>query len=362
LSAWSRKEVGWVKRDPVTLITSRIPRRDLLSTGGALAAGLAGAGLFGLGPAARAQVTTGLSMQIGWLANAQMAGDFVAIDKGYFREAGVDLIIRPGGPGIDPIQPVAGGSTQLGNAASIGVLVNARARGLPLVAFGTALQRHPFAFLFFTQSGIRTPKDFEGKTIGTQPTARVLVDAVLRKYQVPKERVKILSVGGDISPLVTHQVDIYTGWLIDRIPLLENLGLAGSVGSFRLWDLGLRMYAYTYFAPETVVRARRDVLARFLSASAKGWQYAAQHPEEAVDIVLRRTTGLDRSLELRAWKNEIPYMTSWITRDRGWGYMDPKVWSDLSDAFRSVDEIPRPVKPDEIMTNEIVELAKTPKV
>jgi len=351
-----------VKRDPVTLITSRIPRRDFLGTSGALAAGLAGAGLLGLPSVAKAQVTTGLSMQIGWLANAQMAGDFVAIDKGFFREAGVDLIIRPGGPGIDPIQPVAGGSTQLGNAASIGVLVNARARGLPLVAFGTALQRHPFAFLFFTQTGIRTPKDFEGKTIGTQPTARVLVDAVLRKYQVPKERVKILSVGGDISPLVTHQVDVYTGWLIDRMPLLENLGLAGSVSSFRLWDLGLRMYAYTYFAPEPVVRGRKDVLARFLSASAKGWLYAAQHPEEAVDIVLRRTTGLDRSLEFKAWKNEIPYMTSWITHDRGWGYMDPKVWSDLSDAFRSLDEIPRPVKPDEIMTNEIVELAKTPKV
>src|SRR5437867_1396381 len=110
-------------------------------------------------------------MQLGWFANAQMAGDFTAIGKGYFKDAGLDVKIVPGGPSIDPVGVVASNSVLIGNVASIGVLVSGRSRGVPLKAFATAFQRHPFAFFFLKESGIKTPADFAGKTIGIQGTA-----------------------------------------------------------------------------------------------------------------------------------------------------------------------------------------------
>ncbi|HLW46808.1 MAG TPA: ABC transporter substrate-binding protein [bacterium] len=338
-------------------------RRDLLCHGAlsALAAG-AGAALGSSVRRAEAQAAVAISMQFAWFLNSQAAGELVAIAKGYYRDAGIDLKMQPGGPALDPIQVVAGGGTTFGDVASIGVLLNARSRGLPIKAFGTVLQKHPFAFFFLKSSGIRTPKDFDGKTIGIQPTARPLLDAVLRKHQVSKDRVKVIFVGGDIAPLATHQVDVITGWVIDRLPLFTNLGLGGQIGYFRLWDLGIRQYAYTYFTTDQAYTQRRDVLARFLSASAKGWMDARDHPEEAIDIVLRSATGLNRALEITTLRNMGEYFTSIATKQYGWGYMDPKVWAELSDTYVALEQMPRPVKPDEIMTNELVAMAKTPKV
>lgn len=351
-------------RDRVTLLSSTIGRREILRLGGGVAALAFGAGAALAGPASRAEAqgTTAMSMQFAWFLNSQAAGELVGIAKGYYRDAGIDLKMQPGGPALDPIQVVAGGGTTFGDVASIGVLLNARSRGLPIKAFGTVLQKHPFAFFFLKSSGIRTPKDFEGKTIGIQPTARPLLDAVLHKHNVPKDRVKVIFVGGDIAPLATHQVDVITGWVIDRLPLFASLGLATQVGYFRLWDLGIRQYAYTYFTTDQAYTQRREVLTRFLSASARGWLDARDHPEEAIDIVLKSASGLNRALEITTLKNMGDYFTSIATKQHGWGYMDPKVWAELSDTYFALEQMPRPVKPDEIMTNELVSAAKTPKV
>ena len=126
--------------------------------------------------------------------------------------------------------------------------------------------------------------------------------------------------------------------------------------------LGIRLYAFTYFTTDRVLAGRKDVLARFVAASSKGWLYAAQHPDEAVDDVMKATTGLDGGLELETWKNEIPYMYSSLTKQAGWGAMDPGVWTTISDTYHRLKQIPQPVPATDVMTTEIVELAKTPKV
>ena len=97
-------------------------------------------------------------------------------------------------------------------------------------------------------------------------------------------------------------------------------------------------------------------------SSARGWLDARDHPEEAIDIVLKSASGLNRALEITTLKNMGDYFTSLATKQHGWGYMDPKVWAELSDIYISLEQMPRPVKPDEIMTNELVVMAKTPKV
>ncbi len=337
--------------DKVHLLVSR---RQVLQ-GGLGAAVLAGAGLPRV---ASAQSSTQVAMQLGWFANSQMAGDFAAIGKGYFRDAGLDVTIVPGGPSIDPVGVVASGSVLVGNVASIGVLVAGRSRGVPLKAFASAFQRHPFAFFFLKESGIKTPADFAGKTIGIQGTARPLLDAVLAKYQVPREKVNVMIIGGTTTPLLTKQADVVSGWVINYA---QNLPIQGKSDHFLLWDLGIRMYAYTYFTTDQAYATKKDVLTRYVAAAAKGWLYAKEHPEEAVDFVMKSASGLDREMEIPTWKVSIPYVTSDATRRHGWGYMDPQVWSNLSDTYFSLDQMPRKVAAEEVMTNDVVLAAKTPK-
>jgi NitT/TauT family transport system substrate-binding protein len=344
--------------DKVSLIAPPVTRRGFLQSSLAAAA-LAGSGaLAGRLSGASAQSASPVALQLGWFANAQMAGDFTASGKGYFKDAGLDVKIVPGGPSIDPIGVVASGSAIVGNVASIGVLVSGRSRGVPLKAFATAFQRHPFAFFFLKESGIKSPADFAGKTVGIQGTARPLLDAVLAKYQVPREKVNVIIIGGTTTPLLTKQADVVSGWVINYA---QNIPIQGKSDYFLLWDLGIRMYAYTYFTTDQVYNGKKDVLTRYVSAAGKGWAYAKDHPEEAVDYVLKSASGLDRDMEVPTWKVSIPYMSSPATLQQGWGYMDPQVWSALSDTYHSLDQIPRKVTPEEIMTNEIVLAAKTPR-
>ncbi len=201
---------------------------------------------------AQAAKPENISMRLGWLANAQYAGDFVALDKGWFKERGVELKIEPGGPSIDPISLTAGGSSTIGNVASIAALILARSNGLPVKAFGTALQRHPFAFITLDKS-INSPKDFVGKKIGIQATARPLINAVIAKYQLPRDQVQVQVIGSDTLPLKTGQVDIITGWVIDA-PQMAAVG--PDARAFLLWDMGIRLYAFTYFTTDEVLKTR----------------------------------------------------------------------------------------------------------
>jgi NitT/TauT family transport system substrate-binding protein len=345
--------------DRVSLVVPPITRRGFLQ-GSVAAAILAGSTVVPAGrpPGAAADSPAQMALQLGWFANAQMAGDFTAIGKGYFKDVGLDVKIVPGGPSIDPVGVVASGSVPIGNVASIGVLVSGRSRGVPLKAFATAYQRHPFAFFFLRESGIKSPADFAGKTVGIQGTARPLLDAVLAKYQVPRDKVNVIIIGGTTMPLLTKQADVVTGWVINYA---QNQPIEGKSDHFLLWDLGIRMYAYTYFTTDQGYASRKDVLTRYVSAAAKGWQYAKDHPDEAVDYVIRSASGLERDMEVPTWRISIPYISSSLTQQQGWGAMDPQVWAALSDTYHSLDQIPRKVTPDEIMTNEIVLAAKTPK-
>lgn len=345
--------------DKVSLVVPSVTRRVFMK-GSLTAVALAASGVVpsSLLRAARAQSPAQLALQLGWFANSQMAGDFTAIGKGYFREVGLDVKIVPGGPSIDPVGVVASGSVPVGNVASIGVLVAGRSRGVPLKAFAAAFQRHPFAFFFLRGSGIKTPADFAGKTIGIQATARPLLDAVLAKYKVPRDKVNVIIIGGTTTPLLTGQADVVTGWVINYA---QNLPIQGRADHFLLWDLGIRMYAYTYFTTDAVFNARKDVLTRYVAAAAKGWLYAKDNPDEAVDYVMKNASGLERDMEIPTWKVSIPYMSSIATRQHGWGYMDPQVWDALSDTYFSLDQMPRKVPHEEVMTNEIVLAARTPK-
>src|SRR3989442_1821143 len=232
---------------------SSLTRRDLLRAGGALSLGVLGAGIAaacgGTAAAPSPSASAGgaatatpkppqpVSMRLRWLPHSQYAGAFVALDKGYYKERGIDLRIDPGGPNIDPVSLTASGSNTIGNVASIAAMFLARSNGIPVRAFATALQRHPFAFITLDQK-INSPQDFVGKRIGIQATARPLIDAVIAKYNLPRDKIQISVIGSDTVPLKTGQVDIITGWVIDA-PQMAAVGPGAK--TLLLWDLGIRL-------------------------------------------------------------------------------------------------------------------------
>lgn len=312
-------------------------------------------------PAAEAKPTTpaqvapakteSISMRLGWLANAQYAGDFAALEKGFFKERGIDLKIDAGGPNIDPVSLTAAGSNTIGNVASIAAMFLARSNGLPVKAFATALQRHPFAFISLKPSNINSPKDFVGKKIGIQATARPLIDAVIAKYDLPRDEVQIQVIGADTVPLKTGQVDVITGWVIDA-PQMAAVG--PEANPLLLWDMGIRLYAFTYFTSDDVLNTKPDMLTNFVAASAKGWEWAADNIEEATDISLKHGKDLKRDMELETWKRESPFLWSDKTREHGWGWMETDVWDEAITVYSGLGLMKNPITSQDAMTQDIL--------
>jgi NitT/TauT family transport system substrate-binding protein len=114
------------------------------------------------------------------------------------------------------------------------------------------------------------------------------------------------------------------------------------------------LYAYPYFVTDDTLKKHPDVIAKVLAGSAKGWGWAADHPEEAVDSVLKYSKDLKRDFELRQLKLILPFVFTEATKEKGWGWMEPAVWQEAIDIYGTLGLMKNPVKPNDAMTQDIL--------
>src|SRR5256884_1166805 len=277
--------------------------------------------------------TSDVTFQLGWIISNGQIGEIVARSLGYFEAEGINLKVAPGGPNVDGVAVVAAGSAQAGNLSSSPSLMLARAGGIPVKCFAVGYQEHPFTYFSLAKKPTRTPQDMIGKRIGTQGTARILLRALLAKNKIKESDVQVVIMGSDMLPLITGQVDAVTGWLTN-VSALRALG--PDRVDMRLWDAGIQLYANLYYATDETLQKHADVLAGFTRAAAKGWLYAHQNPEKAVDLLVKAYPNLDRDAELDAIKPVLGFSFTKATAAKGWGTMEPGVWEQQ---LRVYDEL-----------------------
>ena len=294
-----------------------------------------------------------VNMQLGWLASNGLIGEVVGLAKGYYEGAGVELEITPGGPGVDGVASVAAGRAGVGQLSSSPSLMLARSAGIPVKAFAAGYQKHPFTYFSLADNPIRSPQDMIGKTIATQPTAQILLRALLAKNGIAEDQVEVVNMGSDMNQLLTGQAQAVTGWL-------TNTNALSILGPDRvdlmLWDTGIQLYANVYYTTDDMLDEHSDVLANFLGASARGWGYARDNPEEAVDILVETYPNLDRESELQAVGPVLGFSFNDTTASHGWGAMNADNWQDQIDAYAGLDQFQGDVpKLDDVMTSAILE-------
>ncbi|HEY4170407.1 MAG TPA: ABC transporter substrate-binding protein, partial [Reyranella sp.] len=217
-------------------------RRTVLTRAAATVA--AAANLLPSGGFAQAKTQT-INLQLGWLASNNNIGEVVAKQLGYFEEEKLNVKIQPGGPNIDGVAIVASGRYEIGQVSSSPSLMLAASQKIPVTCFATALQQHPYTFFSLEKKPVRTPKDMIGKKIGIQATGKILLTALLKKHNIPEKDVEVVVVGADFSPLLTGQVDAFTGWLTSTTAIKA---LGQPPVTLRLWDAGVQLYALPLYA------------------------------------------------------------------------------------------------------------------
>jgi NitT/TauT family transport system substrate-binding protein len=341
------------KGDPF-MTRQHFSRRNFLKATAALPAFAAAGSL--LSVTARAQDMAKVDMQLGWLVSNGLLGEVVAQNKGFYAEEGIDFSITPGGPNVDGVASVAAGRSQVGQLSSSPSLMLARSAGIPVKAFASGYHTHPFTYFSLAGDPIREPKDMVGKKIATQPTAFILARALLAKNGIPEDQVELVNMGSDMNQLMTGQVSAVTGWLTNTNALAV---LGADRVDMRLWDTGIQLYANVYYATDATLGEHADVIARYLTGSARGWGYAKEHPEEAVDILVTAYPNLDRASEMAAVGPVLEYSFGPATKERGWGQMTRENWQAQIDIYAQLDQFEGEVPTvDEVMTLEILDATK----
>jgi len=303
--------------------TSLSRREALYGLGAAGAAAALGGPRASFITSVRAQGKVKIGMQLGWLASNGILGEVVAKRKGFYAEEGVELEVTPGGPGVDGVASVAAGRASAGQLSSSPSLMLARSAGIPVKAFAAGYQKHPFTYHSLKGAPIREPKDMIGKTIATQPTAVILLRALLANNGIAEDQVEIVNMGSDMNQLMTGQAQAVTGWLTNT-NALKILG--DDRVDMMLWDTGIQLYANVYYTTDDMLANNKDDLVAYLTGSARGWGYAKQNPEEAVDMLVAEYPNLDKASEMDAVGPVLGFAFNDTTMSSGWGAMNAENW------------------------------------
>lgn len=224
-------------------------------------------------------------LQLRWFHQFQFAGYYMAAEQGYYRDAGLEVEIRPRSKErIYPLDEVLSGRADFG--ISDAALVEARSLGKPVVAVATIFQESPSVYLSLESSGINKPADFIGKkipkTAGSQASA---LKALLAQEHL-LQKVKFVDSTYDYKKLISGEIDVIGAYRTDQPYQLKRQGYP--IHIINPVDYGINFYGDTLFTSEDYLQKNPEIVEKFRKASLRGWQYALDHSDEAIAVIKLR--------------------------------------------------------------------------
>ena len=232
-----------------------------------------------------------------WIPQAQFAGYMVAQEKGFYRDAGLDLTLMRGGPDSPPLQLLQKGQTTF-CSQWVSTAIRARAEGVPIVNIGQIVHRSSLMLIAKKSSGIKALTDLDGKNIGCwegdfriQPLALFRIHDLTVRL-VPMYETTNLFLKGGVSAMAAM-------WYNEYHTILNSGLNKDELKTFFFADLGLNFPEDGLYCLEETLNAHPDVCRKFVAASLKGWVYALEHQDEALNIVIKEAraaaTGTNRA-------------------------------------------------------------------
>lgn len=296
-----------------------------------------------------------VKLALDWYPNANHAGLFVALEKGYFTETGLEInMYTP----VDPStvnQSVAAGADHFGINYQPDLLL-ARARGVPIVSIA-ALVQHPLnSVQSLKSSGITRPKDLVGRKVGYPgiPLNESLLDTMLKSDGVQGgiAEVELVNVGFNLAEvLINGSVDACIGCYISHESfIMENQGYPVNIIRMEEWGVP-DFYELVMVTSEEMLDENPDVVQRFVSALIRGYRDAAADPEAAVEILLTATDHeVDEDIERPGiqvlaplWQNGVPV-----------GWQTPEKWVAFADWLHATGQVKEPIDGTQAYTNKFV--------
>lgn len=240
-----------------------------------------------------------------WSPQAQFAGYYVAKEKGFYRERGMDVEILPSGPSISAPGALADGKADFAVLWLSQALQN-RSKGIGLVNIGQMVRRSGLMFVARKSGGIIKPEDIDGRKVGLwDGDLRLQGEAFIKKYGL---NVKKIRQAYTVNLFLAGGVDVAMAMWYNEYHTILNSGLdPDELSVFFFKDHGLNVPEDGIYVLEKTYRSDPALSKAFVESSIKGWLYAFENPEEAVDIVLRymRSENIPANREHQKWMLKI---------------------------------------------------------
>jgi NitT/TauT family transport system substrate-binding protein len=331
-----------------------ISRRRLLQNS-ALAAGALAAPAVVL-QARAAGTLKQVAMTLDWIYQGPNDGFMVAQEKGFYRDAGLDIAFTAGKGSGSTAQLVASKAAQIGFADGY-VVGNGISKGMAIKTVGSVFRRNPAAAIVLADSAIKTPKDLEGKTVAMTAGSAQFQQwpAFLKGAGVDASKIQVVNIDpAGVGPaLISGRADAITGFAQGYVPTIE---IRGKKAARIFWyaDYGVTVVSNGIIVHQDLLKSDPELVRSFVAPSIKGFLYARQHPDEAADIVKKYLPTVDPAITKReaelAWKT---WVTS-NTRGKPLGWGADADWVATVQALKQYGGVTTPLEPAQLYTNEFV--------
>jgi NitT/TauT family transport system substrate-binding protein len=293
-----------------------------------------------------------------WQLLGRHAGFIAAAEKGFYRQVGLDVEIQRGYGSAEVVKRVASGAVTFG-FGDLGALIVARSEGIEVKAVAVVYGKTPYALWIRQDAGIEAPKDLEGKVIGATAASavRLLFPAFATVAGVDASKVtwKTIDAAAYYPMLMTGEVDaivdMVPGW-----PTAERLAAEAHVAlrAMRYADYGLDIYGSGLLARDSDIADNPDLVQRFVKATLRGLQYAFDHPDEAVALLLKRRPDVDAETAVGEIKIVRELALTPEAKAHGLGYMSASRVAATRDVIGGVYLLKSGVAPGQIFTNAFI--------
>jgi NitT/TauT family transport system substrate-binding protein len=259
-----------------------------------------------------------VKLQLKWVTQAQFAGYYVAKDKGFYKDEGLEVTILPGGPDVAPTQVMAGGGADVMVDWMPSALA-AREKGLPIVNIAQPFKSSGMQLTCLKESGITSPEDFKGKTLGVwfggneYPFLNWMGKLGLKTDGSP-EGVTVLKQGFNVDPLLQKQAACISTMTYNEYGQVLDAGITpDQLVNFNYTDEGVATLEDGLYVMEDKLKdpAFEEKMVKFVRASMKGWKWAEENPDDAAMIVLDNDdTGAQTEAHQKFMMGEIAKLTA----------------------------------------------------
>ena len=229
-----------------------------------------------------------VTLSLKWLTQSQFAGYYAALDKGFYNDEGINLVIKPGAPDIDSMSLVSSGVSDFGIQWFCDV-VAARDKGLPLISIAQILQSNGLVMISKAESGIKTTYDFKGKRVGIWLFGNeIQFYSLMNQLEIPLGSINISPLKWSIRPFLDNTYDAVMSMRYNEyLSVLESGYRKEDINIIDFADYGMNFPGDIIFTRKSTFDNNPGLCIRMVRASLRGWEWAMEHQEEAVDIVIR---------------------------------------------------------------------------